>query len=99
MDTFRRKKDAESWALEVERRFDRGEELVTKRAAVARTFGDLIVIYVNDMIEVGKAPRGSKWQASLAGCAEPSLVNDRQAAARRSLSASFAVLLLAIPGG
>ena len=27
-ETFRRKKDADSWALEIERRFDRGEELV-----------------------------------------------------------------------
>jgi integrase len=59
-ETFRRKKDAESWALEIERRFDRGEELVAKRPAVARTFGDLIDIHVNDMIEVGKAPRRSK---------------------------------------
>ncbi len=30
-ETFRRKKDAETWALEVERRFDRGEELLAKR--------------------------------------------------------------------
>lgn len=59
-ETFRRKKDADSWALEIERRFDRGEELVAKRPAVARTFGDLIDVHIKDMMEVGKAPRRSK---------------------------------------
>ncbi len=59
-ETFRRKKDADSWALEIERRFDRCEELVAKRPAVAWTFGDLIDIHIKDMMEVGKAPRRSK---------------------------------------
>lgn len=59
-ETFRRKKDAESWSLEVERRFDRGEEFASKRPAMARTFGDLIDIHIKDMMEVGKAPRRSK---------------------------------------
>jgi hypothetical protein len=41
-ETFFRRKDAELWALEVERRFDRGEPAMAQRSRDAKTIGDLI---------------------------------------------------------
>lgn len=59
-DTFRRRKDAEQWALEIERRIDRGESVSTQRVANVSTFGDLIDIHIADMHEVNKPLRRSK---------------------------------------
>ena len=59
---FLRRKDAEEWALETERRIDRGEPSITCREA--RTFGDLIRLHRADLQEVGK-PIGRSKCASL----------------------------------
>ena len=61
-NTFLRRKDAEEWALETERRIDRGEPSIACREA--RTFGDLIRLHRADLQEVGK-PIGRSKSASL----------------------------------
>jgi hypothetical protein len=43
-DTFLRRKDAEEWALEVERRIDRGEPPLAANSREQRKFGDLVRI-------------------------------------------------------
>jgi integrase len=57
-NTFLRRKDAEEWALETERRIDRGEPSIGCREA--RTFGDLIRLHRADLQEVGKRIGRSK---------------------------------------
>jgi integrase len=64
-ETFLRRKDAEEWALEVERRIDRGEPSVTRRSRDAKSFGDLVRLHREDLKEVGKRIGRSK-AASLA---------------------------------
>jgi len=64
-DTFLRRKDAEEWALEIERKIDRGEPLGVRSSRDARTFGDLIRLHRDDLREVGKRIGRSKT-ASLA---------------------------------
>lgn len=59
-DTFLRRRDAETWALEVERAIDLGQTTPTKSRKVATTFGDLIRIHEGDLQEVGKVIRRSK---------------------------------------
>lgn len=59
-ETFRRHKDAETWALDVERRIDRGETPSPRARVAPTTFGHLVELHVQDMLEVGKAPRRSK---------------------------------------
>lgn len=59
-ETFKRRKDAEEWTLETERRIDRGESVSTKRPANISTFGNLIDLHIADMHEVGKPLRRSK---------------------------------------
>lgn len=51
-NTFLRRKDAEEWALETERRIDRGEPSTVRREG--RTFGDLVRLHRADLEEVGK---------------------------------------------
>ena len=41
-ETFLRRKDAEEWALEIERRIDRGEAALARSSRDTKTFGDLI---------------------------------------------------------
>jgi integrase len=62
-NTFLRLKDGEEWALETERRIDRGEP--TSGAREAKTFGDIIRLHRADLQEVGKRIGRSKT-ASLA---------------------------------
>lgn len=59
-ETFRRRKDAEEWALDNERRIDRGE--APRRAGYTdpNTFGHLVDLHLSDMQEVGTCPRRSK---------------------------------------
>lgn len=64
-ETFLRRKDAEEWALEVERRIDRGEPSVARRSRDAKCFGDLVRLHQEDLQEVGKRIGRSK-AASLA---------------------------------
>jgi integrase len=64
-DTFLRRKDAEEWALDVERRIDRGEPPIPRSCSGAKTFGDLVRLHRDDLQEVGKRIGRSK-AASLA---------------------------------
>jgi integrase len=59
-ETFLRRKDAEEWALEVERRIDRGEPASARSSRDAKTFGDLIRLHREDLHEVGKRIGRSK---------------------------------------
>jgi len=59
-ETFRRRKDGEEWALEMERNIDRNGSSKTRAVRNVRTFGDLIDLHDEDMHEVGKPPRRSK---------------------------------------
>jgi hypothetical protein len=55
-ETFRRRKDGEEWALEMERNIDRNGWSKPRVVRNVRTFGDLIDLHDEDMCEVGKAP-------------------------------------------
>ena len=59
-ETFRRRKDAEEWALDNERRIDRGEAPRQAGHTDPTTFGHLVNLHLSDMREVGKCPRRSK---------------------------------------
>jgi integrase len=59
-ETFRRRKEAEEWALDTERRVDRGESPSSRARIDPTTFGHLIDLHLDDMKEVGKCPRRSK---------------------------------------
>lgn len=58
-ETFRRRKDAEEWALDIERRIDR-QEPATTRSRDAKLVGDLITLHRADLEEVGKKIGRSK---------------------------------------
>jgi hypothetical protein len=62
-ETFRRRKDGEEWALDIER----SGSLKPRATQKVRTFGDLIDLHVEDMHEVGRplaAPRQRSWKRS-----------------------------------
>jgi integrase len=59
-ETFKQRKDAEDWALDSERRIDRGEEPRASSRTDPTTFGHLIDLHLDDMQEVGKCARRSK---------------------------------------
>lgn len=59
-ETFLRHEDARKWAIATERRIDLGEALRKAATADPTTLGDLVDLHVDDMREVGKAPRRSK---------------------------------------
>jgi len=59
-ETFRRRKDGEEWALEMERNIDRNGSSKPRALRNVQTFGDLIDLHDQDMREVGKPPRRSK---------------------------------------
>jgi hypothetical protein len=50
-DTFRRRKDAEEWALDVERRIDRGEAPSALKRSEIKLVADLIDLHIADMHE------------------------------------------------
>lgn len=52
-ETFLRRKDAEEWALDMERRIDRQEPAVTRKSRDAKLFRDLVALHRQDMEEVG----------------------------------------------
>jgi hypothetical protein len=64
-ETFLRRKDAEQWALEVEHRNRPAQTAVAAKARDAKTFGDLVRLYREDLQEVGNRIGRSK-SASLA---------------------------------
>jgi hypothetical protein len=59
-ETFRRRKDGEEWALEMERNIDRNGSSKPRAARNARTFGDLI-----DLHDTAKyqGEREERWEA------------------------------------
>ncbi|SEE67917.1 Phage integrase family protein [Rhizobiales bacterium GAS191] len=59
-ETFLRRKDAEEWALEIERRIDRGEPALGRSSRDTKTFGDLVRLHREDLQEVGKRIGRSK---------------------------------------
>jgi hypothetical protein len=59
-ETFVRHEDAKSWALDSERKIDRGETPVPSKIARLQTFGELVDLHISDMKEVRKAPGRSK---------------------------------------
>lgn len=59
-DTFKRRKDAEEWALYQERSIDQGIAPRRRPNGPAKTFGDLIDLHMADMHEVGRVTRRSK---------------------------------------
>ena len=54
------RRDAEVWARETESRIDRGETPSKRSKGSPTTFGHIIDLHVEDMKEVGKAPRRSR---------------------------------------
>ena len=59
-NTFRRRADADTWALEAERTIDKGFDPKAIISNSVKTFGEVIDIHVQDMLEVGKKIRRSK---------------------------------------
>src|SRR4051812_22644783 len=59
-ETFRRRKDGEEWALDIERRIDRGGTPTTRAHIDPTTFEHLIELHLADMNEVGKPARRTK---------------------------------------
>jgi integrase len=59
-ESFRRRKDAEEWALDAERRIDRGETPSSRAKIDPTTFGDLIDLHLEDLKEIGRTARRSK---------------------------------------
>lgn len=58
--SFVRRRDAEEWALKMERRVDRGESVSKRRPDQINTIADLVDLHIDDMREVGKLLRRSK---------------------------------------
>jgi integrase len=52
-ETFIRRKDAEEWAIDMERRIDRQEPTITRKARNVKLFGNLIALHRQDLQEVG----------------------------------------------
>jgi hypothetical protein len=59
-NTFIRRRDAEEWAIEVERSIDRGVPIRRSRPHKPRIFADLIALHLDDLAQVGKPVRRSK---------------------------------------
>lgn len=59
-ETFLRHEDARKWATAAERQIDLGESPLKRSKADPKTLAHLIDLHVDDMREVGKAPRRSK---------------------------------------
>jgi hypothetical protein len=58
--SFLRRKDAEEWALKMERRVDRGETVSKHRPDLINTVADLVDLHIADMLDVRKPLRRSK---------------------------------------
>lgn len=53
-ETFLRRKDAEEWGIDIERRIDRQEPTTTHKSRDVQLFGDLVALHRQDLKEVGK---------------------------------------------
>jgi len=62
-ETFRRRRDAELWALDMERRVDCNESVSVHRPKHIKTFASLVDLHISDMHEVQKPLRRSKAYA------------------------------------
>jgi hypothetical protein len=61
-NTFIRRRDAEEWAIDVERSIDRGVPIQHSRPhEQPRIFSDLIALHLDDLAQVGKPVRRSKF--------------------------------------
>ncbi len=58
--TFLRKCDAEGWAVQAERDIDQGKRPAQRLRTKAPSFGDLVDLHIQDLVEVGKRMRRSK---------------------------------------
>jgi hypothetical protein len=60
-NTFVQRRDAEKWAIDVDRSIDRGAPLRRSRPyEQPRIFSDLIALHLDDLAQVGKPVRRSK---------------------------------------
>lgn len=59
-ETFLRHEDARKWAIATERRIDLGQSPLKRSKVDPTTFAHLVDLHLEDMREVGKAPRRSK---------------------------------------
>ncbi len=59
-NTFRRRADADTWALETERTIDKGIDPKAVNPRTVTTFSEVIDLHIQDMLEVGKKIRRSK---------------------------------------
>ena len=59
-NTFPRRADADTWALETERTIDKDLNPKAINPRSVHTFGDIIDLHIQDMQEVGKTIRRSK---------------------------------------
>ena len=59
-ETFKRKEDARTWALDAERQIDQGTAPMPSRVKGMKTFDHLIDLHIADMKAVGRAPGRTK---------------------------------------
>ena len=59
-NSFKRRADADAWAIEAERTIDKGLDPRSVNPRKVRSFGDIIDLHIQDMLEVGKIIRRSK---------------------------------------
>ena len=75
-NTFIRRRDAEEWAIDVERSIDRGAPIRRSRPfEQPRVFSDLIALHLDDLAQVGKPVRRSKSKVLKALLTSPARVN------------------------
>ena len=72
-NTFRRRADADTWAHETERTIDKRFDPKAIIPSSVKTFGEIIDLHVQDMLEVGKKIRRSKnaWNLNHADLRPP----------------------------
>jgi hypothetical protein len=59
-ESFKRLRDAQEWAIDIERSIDRGSLTKARSKGPVRSFGDVIDLHRQDMLDVGRPPRRSK---------------------------------------
>ena len=81
-NTFRRRADADTWALETERTVDEGLDPKTINSRSVQTFSGIIDLHIQDMQEVGQTIRRSKSAVLEAlifsGSTNPKTLDDQQ---------------------
>lgn len=59
-NSFKRRADADAWAIEAERTIDKGLDPCPVNPRHVRSFGEITDLHINDMMGVGKTIRRSK---------------------------------------